>query len=576
MLSKHNLLAFAVILVCSVLASAQTPATSVSTPATNRDDSAVGTISGSVVNESGQPLAGVPVFVRALNSGTPGRSSTTDAEGNFRVNGLIPALYFVSASSPAYVMDEAEVNTPSRNYRIGDTVRIQMIRGGVITGTVTNAAGEPLIGVPVRASIVRDAKGQRPKFGAFYFMERSTDDRGVYRIFGLVPGTYVVGAGGPGYSPRMQLNPYESDVPTWAPSSPREGAAELSVRGGEEVSADIRYRGESGHTIRGSVKVSGVNASVALSSVTGGFMPFSSAFQMPGSNSFVFNGVADGEYVLVAQAVPSAMSLSVTQTPDLAISEPRRITVKGADVSGIELVPRPLASINGRVALEPSKVAECQGKRSPLFPEMIVRVERPEKDVEQDPVPFLRLISGSASPDAKGGFVIRNLIPARYMPQLQFYGRYWYLDSISIAATPKFDAAANWTTLKWGERADLTITLAQGAASIRGKVSVEGAGGSPARLGVYLLPADREKSADVLRYFVTSVAADGTFAFNNLPPGRYLTLLQTIDADTSSLAKLRLPEAVDARTKLRRAAEAQKTNLELKPCQNLTDFQLKQ
>ena len=190
--------------------------------------------------------------------------------------------------------------------------------------------------------------------------------------------------------------------------------------------------------------------------------------------------------------------------------------------------------------------------------------------MENDPVPFLRLISGSASPDAKGNFVIRNLSPARYLTNLQFYARYWYLDSISIAATPKLDAAANWATLKPGERADLTITLAQGAASIRGKLSAESAAG----LGVYLLPAEREKTGDVLRYFVTSVAADGTFAFNNLPPGRYLSLLQTIDADTSTIAKLRLPEAVEARTKLRRAAETQKANLELKPCQNLTDLEL--
>src|SRR5262249_29781923 len=151
------------ILVCAVCALAQTPAANpTSTPAVNTDDLTVGAINGSVVNESGQPMAGVQLFVRALNTGTPPRTSTTDAEGNFHLNGLTPALYFIPASAPAYVMADGDTVLPSRYYRLGDTIRIQLIRGGVITGTVTNAAGEPLISVPVRASIVRDANGQVP------------------------------------------------------------------------------------------------------------------------------------------------------------------------------------------------------------------------------------------------------------------------------------------------------------------------------------------------------------------------------------------------------------------------------
>jgi hypothetical protein len=96
----------------------------------------------------------------------------------------------------------------------------------------------------------------------------------------------------------------------------------------------------------------------------------------------------------------------------------------------------------------------------------------------------------------------------------------------------------------------------------------------PSGFGVYLVPAEREKAADVLRYFMATVQSDGTFALNNLPPGRYLALVQSLDAQTNTLAKLRLPESTETRTKLRRAAESQKTNLELKPCQNLTDYEL--
>ncbi|MCA1578092.1 MAG: carboxypeptidase-like regulatory domain-containing protein [Acidobacteria bacterium] len=92
-----------------------------------------------------------------------------------------------------------------------------------------------------------------------------------------------------------------------------------------------------------------------------------------------------------------------------------------------------------------------------------------------------------------------------------------------------------------------------------------------AGLAVYLLPAEREKFGDMLRYFVSSVEANGAFTFNNLPPGRYHVFVQPLDQTTGSLVKLRLPEAAEARAKLRSATETYKTEVELKPCQNLTD-----
>ncbi|HYK20100.1 MAG TPA: hypothetical protein VEV42_05165, partial [Pyrinomonadaceae bacterium] len=85
-------------------------------------------------------------------------------------------------------------------------------------------------------------------------------------------------------------------------------------------------------------------------------------------------------------------------------------------------------------------------------------------------------------------------------------------------------------------------------------------------------------ATDVLRFFMSDVAADGTFTLNNLPPGKYFALMQTnVEAQIATLAKLREPEpeAATARAKLRRTAEAKKTEIELKPCQNLADYQLK-
>ena len=172
------------------------------------------------------------------------------------------------------------------------------------------------------------------------------------------------------------------------------------------------------------------------------------------------------------------------------MSEPQRVTVKGADVTGLELTTRPLASLSGRIVLDAIKPPECEGKRSPLFSEMNVTVLRPQKDMDIDLLPFYPT-SNSASPDAKGSFALRGLMPGRYIPQPQFYGRYWYLNSMTSAGPPKSDAAANWSTLKVGQRTEVTITLTEGAASIRGKITTANGVAIPPALGVYLVPAER-------------------------------------------------------------------------------------
>lgn len=567
----HNRSIFAVlVLALSVGVRAQVPS-----PAQKSAEQPItGAIDGKVVNESGQPLAGATVFVRTVNSGIA-RTTITDVDGNFRLNGLETGLYVVGANSPAYTSVPGDPDAP-KYYRLGDSARLEMIRGGAITGTVTNAMGEPLIAVRVRAHMIRDAKGKvsrTPNFGGF---EQPTDDRGIYRIYGLAPGTYLVSAGGSSFIP--QFGTYDTDIPTFAPSSTRDTAVEVSVRGGEDVAVDIRYRGEPGHSISGSVKLLGTsNASLTLTRA-GSNITVATALQLPAMRGFAFNGLSDGDYDLMAQ---ESIINSTSTTFTLAVSQPQRITIKGADVTGIEVVTKPLGSISGKIQLEPTKAPECQGKRPPIMAETLIRFRRPDKETEKDEAAALRVFGGSASPDTAGAFVLRNLQVGSYQFEPRFYARYWYLQSITTnSAGPKpqrLDAAANWTTLKSGEQlSNLTITLAEGAASIRGAVPVTEGTPLPANV-VYLIPNDRDKVEDVLRYFVTDIVADGTFTFNNLPPGRYLALTQTnVDSQIATTAKLRQPEAATARAKLRRTAETKKSEIELKPCQNLSEYQLKQ
>lgn len=553
-------------------------------PPRDTDKPASGSITGKVVNDSGQPVAGASTFVRLMNSMSMGRSTTTDSEGVFTVNNLEPGLYVVSANAPAYTSIPPDPNDPTAYHRIGDSVNVRLVRGGVITGTVTNSQGEPLVAVRMRATMIRDANGQPPKspfFGAGQGQQQ-TDDRGIYRMYGLLPGTYLVSAGGLGITQSFNFSPYDFDVPTYAPSSTRDTAAEVIVRSGEESNVDIRYRGEPGYIVSGTVKTAATNGStVSLIPAGGSFLPSGNAFQPPGGRGFSFNGVSDGDYDLIAQE----FSTGVSSMPTILLSEPKRVTVKGANVTGIEIVTRPLGSISGRIVLEPSKASECQGKRPPLLAETIVQIRWPEKDSEKVTAPYLRAFGISASPDPKGAFVLRNVSAGRYRFEPRFYARYWYLHSITsgaaaaaTAAKPqagsKQDAAATWTVVKVGENlTNIIVTLAEGAASVRGQLT--SAEPSPGML-VYFVPSEQDKAEDVLRFFVTDIGADGTFALNNLPPGRYWTIAQTnVDAQTATVTKLRAPEAATARTKLRKSAETRKAEIELKPCQNLTNYELK-
>jgi hypothetical protein len=97
----------------------------------------------------------------------------------------------------------------------------------------------------------------------------------------------------------------------------------------------------------------------------------------------------------------------------------------------------------------------------------------------------------------------------------------------------------------------------------------------PEKLFVYLVPSEREKAESVLRYYAAAVLPDGEIALHNIAPGRYWVVAQPFTGDAATpLTKLRLPHETETRARLRRDAEAAKTEIEFKPCQNVSDFQL--
>lgn len=539
------LLLIATFLACHC-AMAQTPA-----------GSKLGSIKGRVLSD-GQAITNATVSVSSVNAPRQIRGVPTNDNGDFEVKGLDPGMYRVQASAPAYVSVPAE---PEQEiYRVGDSVTLNMIKGGVITGKIVTEDDDPVVGVRVRALMIRDSSGRQPTL-AVPSPTRLTDDRGVYRIFGLAPGTYVVFAGGRGFS-GSGATAYDNDAPTFAPSSTRDTAEEISLAAGDERTVDIRYRGTDGHAVSGNVTVPAKTdapwININLDRVVKSTLDFRmSTYQRAGVKGFDLKGVADGDYFIWAEYDLGA--------GERLLSEPKRITVKGADVSGIELIVKPLASVAGVVLLEPSAIPECKDKRRPVFEETLVSIQR------NQPHPFNN--SPRVSADAVGRFQLRNLAEGQYNVDIRTLAPFWYLRSLTLPGpNDAKDLSRNLLVLTSGERVTgIKATLAEGAASIRGQVE------SPedrrsGRIVFYVMPAEKEKADDVLRFFATTVADDGSFTLDHVPPGRYWTIAKIGSEDTT--ASLRQSASAGARVKLRREAEAIKSEIELKPCQTVKNHRL--
>src|SRR5687768_4627316 len=135
---------FAILLLCWLPAIAQTSSAQAAKP---------GTIRGRVVNQSGRPLPNARISLRRWGLMEPESiHTTTDREGKFEVSGLQPVNYQIFAYLEGYVPLLRDLDdTQPAAYRAGDSVTLVLTKGGVITGTVTNQAGEPIVGLNVRA-----------------------------------------------------------------------------------------------------------------------------------------------------------------------------------------------------------------------------------------------------------------------------------------------------------------------------------------------------------------------------------------------------------------------------------------
>lgn len=535
-----------------------------------------GSITGRVVNESGRPMPNVRVFVGGMGRQAVRRTVITDEAGRYVADALPRGSYGVSAQANGYVLSR-DPRDPV-HYRPGETANLTLKKGAVITGAVTNSDGEPVVGVPISVTLVRDTQG-RP-IGAAMGPPRYTDDRGVYRLFGLQAGTYIV-ATAPRITGFSMLNAaYGDDAPTYYPSSTRDTAAEVSLQDGAEATGiDIRYRGEHGYALSGTIADDSltdpfvVGISVLLIRAANDTLEAQAFVQPRGSErAFAFYGVTDGDYYLTVRR-------NSHQSDDGAGSKRVPVKVRGHDVTGIGISLVPFGSIAGRLTLDiATRNLRCETTRAPAIEETLITIQTDETDSSD---PSSRYASPVNAPDNKGDFLFQMLPAARYLLDTRrFVDEAWYVRAVTVPGPTNspVDASHSGIAVRPGQRINgIRVVLGEGAASIRGRVIADKEGASlPDRLRIHLVPAEPDAANDTLRFSDAEIQSDGSFKLTNLAPGRYLVVARQRSEEE---AKQRSPRPLAwnaaARGALRREAAASNVAIDLKPCQRAVDYELR-
>jgi hypothetical protein len=291
---------------------------------------------------------------------------------------------------------------------------------------------------------------------------------------------------------------------------------------------------------------------------------------------FEFRGLPDGEYIVVATRGYGDTTLAST---------PRGISIRGGDVTGVELKLSPLGSISGRVVTE-SLPGGCDGAEK-ISPNSL-HITAIRDDLPKDDPAFSNL-RGPAfpHPNEKSAFTVSHAYPGHYRIVTRFPNENNYVKAITLPTTVPTpgrapaavgNVSSDGISLKQGEKLEgVVVTVGEGAASVRGKVVAKNKDARmPERLLAHLIPAEPGAADDVLRYAETPVYDDGAFVFKNVAPGKYWLMARVTPTEEPS-GKPPTPIALDVneRVKLRREAAAAKNEVELSACARVKDHVLR-
>jgi protocatechuate 3,4-dioxygenase beta subunit len=152
-------------------------------------------ISGHVQSRGGAPIADASVGAYSMTESIvayePNEPVRTEAEGSFVIGGLETGRFTLSASAPGYATARKVAEAGAED------VRIELVPGGSITGSVVDVQGRAVEAFKVSAErLERDHQGSR---GSRFKEVAAADGR--FALEDLAEGTYVVRASAPEMAP---------------------------------------------------------------------------------------------------------------------------------------------------------------------------------------------------------------------------------------------------------------------------------------------------------------------------------------------------------------------------------------
>ena len=518
-----------------------------------RSTAGTGVISGIVVSDDADARPVRKARVTCGGADVRGHTTITDANGRFTFSGLRAGRYTIGVAKPTWVTTFHGAQRPARTgtpVPLADgevrQIVVRLPRGAVITGVLLDYDNQPASGASVRALRYQMTNGERRLVEAG---AATTDDRGVYRIFGLAAGDYFVSAlardtGGmtagdlrltsdadvrealAGTSRAAATPPrMVALAPGYYPSGASVSqASAVSLRAGEErTGVDFALQLVRTAPVEGSVTLpdGGVpdGAEIALIAATATALPALPADGYrrthPGADgAFAFSGIPPGTYTLLARGTRPMTNLDGSPAPGQMVWASTQIAVDGEPVTGLSLSLEPGLTIAGRVRFADSPL-------TPLNPRSIRIGLRPadtQSVVSFAPAPV------TASPD--GSFRITGVVPGQYRMTASFPGSgrpgNWLLESITANGADALDAPM--TILPNQHVLDALVTFTDRMGQLSGTVRAA----MPAAYTVVLFPDDQRMwLPQTRRIQATRAAGDGAYAFAGIPAGTYRVGLST-------------------------------------------------
>lgn len=539
-------------------------------------------LSGTVVVDepNGPPIARATVTLWIPGDSLSRRDISTDETGRFAFTNLPAGSFTLMAAKAAYVTTYYGAKRPGSTVGVpialGDgqpaaRVTLRIPRGGVITGTIADEAGRPLPGVVARLSrVTMSANGTRTYASSSVgsFIRTSTDDRGMYRIFGLPPGEYVVSTRPPMPGDRpigaptggSEVRPTTAAELQWAerqiagasgpaappgtppappaPAAPvtyatvyhpnvvdAAGAAVVSVSAGQErAGIDIRVRYVTTARIEGTV------------TAPDGQTPAGVQIMLIPKNDGAVNDID------IARA-QSLINVGLMASPGSArINPDGTFAMQGVEPGGYWLTarttarPAPAAGATASTPLLWASVdldvdgRDIRGIAVALAPAVtiagrVVFVGAPAAPPDTR-VTFLLSPMHPASvavntiitPDADGAFVVNGVVPGRY--RLNATSGAWSLQSAVIGERDVTDGM--FDVARGGDITNAVITLTNTPASLGGTL-FDASSRPSSDLSVILFSTNRAVWFSGSRRLRQPVRPDsnGRFAFTAIPAGEY-------------------------------------------------------